>query len=207
MFKHFILTRFNLGIYDKDSAYADKVGNPAGWMAHRMELFERYCLPTFLKQTCQNFTWVIAFAPETPREIILKYDYIENVQIIYEQPHLWLRKQKPETDWLITSRMDNDDQYSRHFVEMIQAAFDEKEEIIDIMYQVVDLKTKEHYPSYRRRNNSPFLSLVEPWTHEPMTAMGRPHTNMVELYPSRRLENILAFQLIHDRNICNKIPI
>lgn len=203
-FKHFILTRFNLGIYDNNSAYAEKIKDPDRWMAHRVELFERYCLPSVMKQTCQDFTWVIAFDPKTESRYIEQYDYFPFVQVCFEQPHLWLKRRPSEADWLITSRFDNDDQYRPEFVKRVQQAFDHETEVIDIDYDVMDSHSGKRYRSMRIRPNSPFLSLVEPWERDPKTALGRPHTVMCDLYPARKI-GLLATQVIHDRNICNKV--
>ena len=205
-YKHLILTRWNLGIYSTDNPYRDKVGDVAKWTDDRVRLFETYCLPSVLDQTSQAFTWLMAFDPNSPGWLLDKYEHLEGVEIIFEQPHLWLRKQDPVAEWLITSRFDNDDIYSPTFVEEIHGAFREQEEIIDIKYQIWDTSTWAEYNSTRTRNNSPFLSLIEPWSALPMTAMGRPHTNMVDLFQNRRIEKYLATQVIHGRNIMNKIP-
>ena len=205
-FKHYILTRFNLGVYSDNNPYRQHVGDAEQWMAHRLDLFERLCLPSVLSQTWRNFTWLLAFDEDTPRRILLRYDYIDNVQIIYEQPHLWLRRQKPECEWLLTSRIDNDDWYAPQFAERLQDAFMERTEVVDVNYEAVDLNTSKHYASGRRRANSPFLSLYEPWGNNPMTAMGRPHSIMPDIYSSRRLDGVLAYQGIHGKNVCNKIP-
>lgn len=205
-FKHYILTRFNLGVYSENNPYADTVGNPSVWMKHRTELFERYCLPSVLGQTNMNFTWIMAFDENTPYEYTRRYDYIENVKIVYEQPHIWLRREHRQAEWLITSRFDNDDIYSPEFVNMIQSAFDEKTEILDIDYRILHLKTKQLYHHKRRRCNSPFLSLSERWFPNICTAFGHPHTYMPDFYTGRRLDGILAYQVIHDKNVINKIP-
>lgn len=62
--QHFILTRFNLLLFNKD-----KEGNKVRtikWLDHRFLLFEKYCLPSVKNQTCQNFTWIVLFDSSTP---------------------------------------------------------------------------------------------------------------------------------------------
>lgn len=62
--QHFILTRFNLLLWNKD-----KEGNKVrtkGWLEHRFLLFEQYCLPSIKNQTCQNFEWIVLFDSTTP---------------------------------------------------------------------------------------------------------------------------------------------
>lgn len=62
--RHFILTRFNLFLWNKD-----KEGNKVRsreWLEHRFELFERYCLPSIKNQTCKSFKWIVLFDSTTP---------------------------------------------------------------------------------------------------------------------------------------------
>lgn len=202
-FKHFILTRYNLGIYDKDNPYFKTVGNPDEWMRHRAKLFDK-CLISLFEQTNKNFTWIIAVDPISLGTIKINEKYV-NVKFITEQPHIWLRKQYPGAEWLITSRLDNDDILHPDYVDAIQSKFREVNEIIDIDYEVVDNATGLKYPSNRTKPNSPFLSLIEPWGNTIMTAMGKAHSIMSDIYPARKL-GVFAQQVIHDRNVLNKIP-
>ena len=72
--QHFILTRFNLYLWNKD-----KEGCPVRtkqWLEHRFELFNRYCLPSIKNQTSQNFEWIVLFdstTPDTFREKITEW--------------------------------------------------------------------------------------------------------------------------------------
>jgi len=194
--KHYLLTRFNLGLYSENTY---QIQDPEAWMAHRMELFQMYCLPSIKAQTCQEFTWLLACDPATPKKYL---KYLEPFQIIYEQPHLYLRKLKPQSDWIITSRLDNDDMLLPDYVSRIQAQFDKTIKLVDVQYQA--LSKGQLYTSERTRPNSPFISLIEPWG-EIKTAMNRPHTYMCDDYPSVWLDEVLAIQVIHDRNISNQI--
>ena len=202
-FKHYILTRFNLGLYSQNPYNIPDVHE---WMVHRLILFDNITLPSIQAQTCQDFTWVLAFDELTPISVISEFDCLERVKIIYEQPHIWLRKQKIETDWLITSRFDNDDYYLPEFVETIQGEFSERLEIIDIKYMQKKINNDRLFDTRRRRCNSPFISLVEPWM-EVKTAMDKKHTVMPDSYPSRKIDKVLAYMIIHEMNVINKIDI
>ena len=61
---HFILTRFNLLLWNKDKK-GNKVRSKS-WLEHRFALFEQYCLPSIENQTCQNFEWIVLFDSTTP---------------------------------------------------------------------------------------------------------------------------------------------
>lgn len=65
--QHFILTRFNLLIFNKDKK-GQKVRS-ASWLEHRFALFERYCLPSIIAQTCQCFRWIVLFDSTTPERL------------------------------------------------------------------------------------------------------------------------------------------
>src|ERR1700735_3717087 len=62
--EHVILTRFNVR-YEEDSA-VPSIGVDPGWLQERFRLFEKYCLPSVLGQTDQNFRWLLFFDRATP---------------------------------------------------------------------------------------------------------------------------------------------
>ena len=62
--QYFILTRFNLLLWNKDKAGV-KVRS-IKWLNHRFSLFEKYCLPSVKSQTCQDFEWIVLFDSSTP---------------------------------------------------------------------------------------------------------------------------------------------
>jgi hypothetical protein len=200
-FKHYILTRFNIGLYS-DNPY--KIADPAAWMRERIRLFNQYCLPSIKSQTCQDFTWILAFDGLTKLSIFNEIELPDNAITCVTQPHLYLRECVKEADWIITSRFDNDDYYEPDFVEVVQKSFRFEREVIDIDYKVVDEKTGKFYTSNRWRANSPFLSLCEPWENI-VTAMGHPHSEMPNYYPAEKLPGCHAVQVIHGGNVCNKI--
>lgn len=62
--QHFILTRFNLLLWNMDKE-GSKVRTKK-WLEHRFTLFEKYCLPSVKRQTCQDFVWIVLFDSATP---------------------------------------------------------------------------------------------------------------------------------------------
>lgn len=62
--QHFIMTRFNLLLWQKDKE-GSKVRSQE-WLEHRFSLFEKYCLPSVKSQTCQDFGWIVLFDSSTP---------------------------------------------------------------------------------------------------------------------------------------------
>lgn len=56
MTHHYLLTRFNLSLWqeDKNGLTIDR----EEWIRKRLKLFETYCLPSVVGQTCQEFRWI-----------------------------------------------------------------------------------------------------------------------------------------------------
>lgn len=205
-FKHYILTRFNLGLYTTNPY---KIKNPDKWMETRIKLFEKTAFPSIQKQTNKNFTWLMAFDKETPERFKRIYDYCDSIEICHEQPHQYLKLKDPENEFIITSRFDNDDIYEPMFVEEIQKVATvlintgrTATLIIDIKYLKTNFKLTT--PSGRKRANSPFLSLFEPWGEDINTALEYSHSTMPNYFSSIKIPMPLAKMVIHDNNIANK---
>ncbi len=63
-FEHYILTRFNLSFFEGvDNARCDYE-----YLRYRFHLFEKYCMPSIVGQTCQNFKWLVLLDIHTPPE-------------------------------------------------------------------------------------------------------------------------------------------
>jgi len=127
--RHFIITRFNLrGIEDTPSS-ARMIDE--AYLAQRLELFERFCLPTVRSQTEQDFKWLVLFADETPEPVqarVAKYaaDWPNLVPVYLPRGtgsvgplvvRPWLDA-SPQT--LLTTRLDNDDGLARDYVAKVQ---------------------------------------------------------------------------------------
>ena len=133
--QHFILTRFNLRLWNKDKEGV--LVRSREWLVHRFELFERYCLPSIKNQTCNDFQWIVLFDSSTPsefREKIEAYqkECIQLVPVFVEAKNGWrfaeiFRKevlrliQKSDGNGkLLTTYLDNDDALNVRFVEDLQ---------------------------------------------------------------------------------------
>lgn len=131
--EHYILTRFNLCLWTKDKKRNETRTDE--WLKQRFELFELFCLPSIINQTCSNFQWIVLFDANTPdcyKEKIKKYE-TKCKQLIpcFVQPHegryfvkifreeIKKRLQK-DTNLLITTYLDNDDAIHQQYVEEIQ---------------------------------------------------------------------------------------
>ena len=223
-FKHYIVTRWNL-LDPKTDIYNYGISDPDGWMRRRITLFEKYCLPSVMSQTCQDFTWLLAFSQKTPSYITKLYNNLRNIKIIFEFPRDYLQKNY-KGEWLLTSRLDNDDIYEPDFVEKVQENVKKSmkfglfvNRIIDADSVQWDMKTDKWYDSGRAAPNSPFMSLFEN-TRKPYksisptfglieekikTVLYCSHTKMTSHFPSEKIDKPLCIQCIHHENLANKI--
>lgn len=203
-FKHYIFCRHNLGLY---SVNPYGIEDKEQWMTDRVPLLGRL-LSSLSRQTNKNFTLILSIDTETPEHWIdVLQDFLEGFMIpvilCEGDPRTYIAQQVTHPDWLITSRIDNDDEYRPNFVETIQKAFRAKEEVIDV--HGVQFDGLNYYTSGRKRSNSPFITLVEKW-QEPVTVFHRPHSTMNTIFTGRFASNEkLYIQHIHDSNLMNKV--
>lgn len=223
-FSHFLVTRWNL-LDPTTDIYNYGIDDPDAWVRRRANLFEKYCLPSVMNQTCQNFTWLLAFSQKTPPDITRRYRNLKNIKIIYEFPRDWLRKNY-SGEYLLTSRLDNDDIYEPDFVEKVQNNVKESAKvgsvgnrIIDIDGVQWDMKSNKWYDSGRAAPNSPFMSLFENtkkdyYSIDPKfglikekikTVLYCSHTKMTRHFVSAKIPKPLYIQCIHHENLANKI--
>lgn len=216
---HFLVTRFNLKV---DEWKVDRENKPIlndDWLAHRFELFQKYCLPSVKNQNNQNFKWLVFFDNTTPEYYIklihsIKEDYVNftpffidgnkelNTSIVgYVQ-----RQDKLSSEELIiTTRIDNDDIIHQDFIKEIQELGKEENMVVDLRcgYQMVlDGMMKEIRVSSQEFN--PFLSIVQLKTNY-ISIFSKDH-------PAWKSENNvivskkrLWIQLIHGRNKLNRV--
>lgn len=67
-FEHYIVTRFNLPIFQAKVGGASSKSCDKNYLQYRFGLFEKYCMPSIMNQTCQNFKWFVLFDAHTPQE-------------------------------------------------------------------------------------------------------------------------------------------
>jgi len=171
MFEHFIITQFNLLQFPK-SPVSDN-NSWILWTKKRFAIFQAYCLPSMLQQTNKNFKWFIYFDIATPSDFdeqiseLQQHDFIEicyaDKYDEFNSRYLQDIRQKvsPKTQWIITSRLDNDDCLHCRAIERIHKAFVPKDRFMISLAlgYVYDMKyrklSKYYYPM------SPFISLIE----------------------------------------------
>lgn len=220
MFEHYILTRFNTQLDDNGLLLYDKPGADE-WMETRMVLFER-TKESVLSQN-GNFNWVVSLDERTPDRFLNEIFTDERMILTHlDIRHPFLEGEiKPKTDWVITTRLDNDDRYFPGFVTEVQGKFEPKLKVIDVaFYQLEEATDKLYVPRRKKWPASMYISLVEP-KERVMTAFCRPHGQVFGEYPTEGdyktgLKNLrkighsyinkpLAMMVCHGTNMTNAI--
>jgi Putative rhamnosyl transferase len=213
--QHFLLTRFNVRV-NYDSA---RTGIDLTWLSHRFDLFERFCYPSVRAQTNLDFQWLVYFDIETPsvfKERIARYASWENFSPIYLDTEFsdQINQEKvfsliqEKTEYLITTRLDNDDAVCVSFIQDIQDSFEAKEfEFISFVNGYV-LDTGKLY-SFKYVNN-PFMSLVErikpKSAGEIRTILCGEHSQLSVLGNIKQVEAESTWlQVVHGKNVSNRI--
>lgn len=191
-FKHVILTRFNLDLYDTEDS--DK------WMQHRMPYFKQTRASVLSQKG--DFQWILCLDKRTPWRYLQDIVFDSRIAISHEHPNTY----EPD-GWTITTRLDNDDIYLPGAVEAIQKCFAEEEMVVDLKYQqlcqgVLYSSGIERDGWERPRPNGPFLSLIS----KDKNCYIRPHSKMINDFKSKfASDKVYAYMVIHDNNLGNQI--
>ena len=213
-FVHVVITRFNVKVdLDTDKRIDQE------WLRRRFTLFEEFCYPSMAAQHAP-YIWMVLFDAETPDEFMRRIEsyrrlpsflpiFVHGVLNDEMIAKLVMASIPPDKDYLITTRLDNDDGMESMFISRIQRTFRETEaEFINFplgyqwqagrLYYVFD-------PS------NPFISLVErlPTASEgqsPRTVHCAPHSRLRSVAPVRQiLTRPMWLQVLHGTNVSNHL--
>jgi hypothetical protein len=212
-FKHIVLTRYFTRFSNSASDVQEVLKPDRAWLEDRLAIFVKYCLPSVLAQSVQNFTWLIYMDINTPPDYVERVRTVigprENIKIVIcdgFNPETRAQSINAEltepTKWLLTTRFDTDDGWHKDFVKLLQEnlRFDRRQFFnfpVGILY--FDGKTF----LYRHQSNA-FISLLES-PEDALTAFCAPHTELDRIAPIVQLPQVPAFlQVVHGRNRSNK---
>lgn len=209
-FTHFIISRFNL---IPNGNYKKKVNEK--WMVFYWKLFSKFCYPSVVKQSNQNFEWIVLFdykLTKNKKEIEKKFPritplYVKRYNIPLSIILSNFIKKRTLGNWIMTSRIDIDDCYHEDFVDLTQKNFKIHNRILNYPDGFIrDIKTNEirrvywEYPT-------PFISVIEKNNSEFKTCLYTKHTKMREIFPKmdqlRFYAGPLWMQNIHGKNVSN----
>lgn len=218
--QHFILTRFNLLLWQKDKEGC-KV-RTVEWLEHRFILFEHYCLPSLCNQSCKDFEWIVLFDSRTPDKYKKRIEQCQTkcpqlIPIFIEPSEgryfasIFKREvvKRLKAPRVLTTYLDNDDALDGRFVEDLQARVPNASDgqffnYTDGYQFYTDHKylLRIHYP----RNH--FVSVVEkgdPATLKTIYGFGSHY--YIDKIEGVKIENVeglpLWCEVIHEKNMGN----
>ncbi|RBP52938.1 glycosyltransferase [Arenicella xantha] len=212
---HIILTRFNLPSGGRES----KIRNSPNWLENRFELFETYCLPSVMQQSNADFKWFIYFDRDTPEPFRTR---VKQYEIQYRQITIFWGKNIPLADiqkqiferapehkeYLLTTRLDNDDALNKDFVSKLQTAaapLSNKSNALVMNYQNGLILCGDRVYSHHDTSN-PFASVLEPLSANIKTIWQHQHTKLHNFGTIHQLNSqAMWLQVIHKHNVSNRI--
>ena len=218
--QHLILTRFSL----RSASVGFRSEWEDGWLEQRLELFERYCLPSMLAQTSQAFTWLVFCDPSTPADVVERLSgYSERITVAECRRVSSIRGKHPddlrnlsrfidpERKVIISTRLDSDDALHRGAVEQIQrhastfwASPDELRLHTFPFGCKLDAVNGLVYRSRYQQNA--FLSLFERCGDDVQGIMQESHIALEKRVPFERDFSLPGWlQVLHGGNVSNRV--
>lgn len=206
---HVLLTRFNL----PSPGYERTVRSREGWLESRVELFERYCLPSVAAQTERRFGWLVYFDPESPlwlRERIEDWQAaltpVFRAEVSSDDLLSDLRNVSAgRGTLLLTTNLDNDDALAADFVARVQGVARNSEEVPTAIY-VANGLIASGGRLYRRTDKvNAFCSVSAPWA-SPKTCWADWHNQLGRSMPVRLETGAPGWlQVVHGTNVSNRV--
>lgn len=219
-FVHVIMTRFNVptkGWNETRSGYKPLTEE---WLDDRFKLFRTYVLPSYKNQTNQNYIWLTFFDTNTSdkfrkiiKEIEAEYPvfravFVEDFDAMKTKaveviPQFFT----PETKFVITSELDNDDMLHQDYIKTVQEHFKPIHDlVIDLRrgYQLTMLPGRKAVVNVYNAVVNPFVSLAESVDNFKTMLKERAH-NSYRHYPDFSVEDSkeMYIQIIHQYNLMN----
>lgn len=206
---HVLLTRFNL----PSGGAEGRIRAQEGWLAERMELFERYCVPSVTAQRNRNFSWIVYFDPESPPWLIerikryaadgvflpVRRASVDRAELLADIRASVGR----EREVLITSNLDNDDGLATDFVDRLQRVATPHPRAA--VYLDNGLISGPGGLYLRRDRRNAFCSVRETWK-DPTTCWSDWHNLLGHAMPVIELGGAPGWlQVVHGRNVSNRV--
>ena len=225
--QHFILTRFNLLLWNRDKE-GHKV-RTTKWLEHRFQLFEKYCLPSIANQTCKNFNWIALFDNSTPerykeRIVDLQSKCSQLIPVFVEPENgryfaeifrkevvkrLYLNDNLNKGGRVLTTYLDNDDAMNVRFVEDLQKRVGSLHDRTYIYYtDGYQFFTDYQYLMRIHYSRNHFVSVVESANPEIVkTIYGYGSHYYIDKIEGAKIEYVkdvpMWCQVVHEKNMGN----
>ena len=206
---HALLTRFNLPSPGVESL----VRAQDGWLRKRVDLFEKYCVPSVLAQTNQHFHWIIYFDPESPDwllERITDFEARQTFVAIFREsvsPAELIEDLRRVTgasgSALLTTNLDNDDGIAVDCVDRLQRCAPVASR--SALYLSRGLILSSHELHLRVDRHNAFCSVRESWD-DPDTCWLDWHDLLPRHMPVTLIGGEPGWvQVVHGSNVSNRV--
>ncbi|WP_052207519.1 glycosyltransferase [Sinomonas humi] len=207
---HVVLTRFNL----PSPGLEQSIRNRDGWLESRVDLFEKFCLPSVAAQEEKDFSWIVYFDPESPEWLkqrialwraagILRPCFRASVspeELIGDLSEVSRARQQG----LVTTNLDNDDALASDFTGRVKRLA-ERSTGATALYLVHGLIARGGRLYRRTDSANAFCSVVSPWS-DPQTCWADWHNLLGTKMPVLIEEGPPAWlQVVHGRNVSNRV--
>ena len=213
-FEHFIITRFNL----REAPWTTSTKDSA-WMNERIDIFKNFTLPSLLNQSCKTFKWIVLFQPSTPEhygDIIQELKqhrnfipcFVDNnemqtlVAAVKNEISKWVT---PDTQSIITSRIDNDDAVHEDFVKIVQQNLKTDRDYVLNFTDGIGYSEGLYSISKRNKVNA-FATIYEPYNDgDYKTVYCTTHPSLRKVAPVIHIHDKLMYLInFHGNNILNE---
>ena len=120
--QHLVITRLTIKLfYDEFSPE---------WLEERLRLFRTYCVPSMAGQTSEEYEWLILCDQTTDPEFVKRVEesrsLVPQLRVLYTSKHgggipdVVSPTVKPDTELLVTTRLDGDDALHTETVAVVQ---------------------------------------------------------------------------------------
>ncbi|MDN3310118.1 glycosyltransferase [Microbacterium oryzae] len=206
---HVILTRFNLPTPGPESLVRAR----EGWLRERIDLFERYTVPSVSRQTERSFRWIVYLDPQSPSwllERLAPHVAAGLFTPLYRESVSWQDVAADARSLtgasgsiLLTTNLDNDDAIADDFVHRLQTLARANPHAALFLGRGIIAHGDEVY--LRRDDENAFCSVAEPWD-APLTAWRDWHTLLRNHLPVVTDRGRPAWlQVVHGGNVSNRV--
>jgi hypothetical protein len=207
---HAILARFNVR---RGADIDPRVLSPE-WLGARMKLFEEITVASVAAQTQVPDVWMVFFDEGTPQatrdhfqrltvnlpQLRAEYCRDFSAQVCADRI---LHRLPSGVDWLLTTRLDNDDALNPRFVESVRSLV--RPGVREFINPTRGLIVAKGNLFRKRDYSSPFISLSEPLDHC-STVLIDQHQRLSRHGPIRQLALTDAWiQVVHGANLANQV--
>jgi hypothetical protein len=221
-FAHYVVTRFNLGLWAAGQKnIRGETIDPELWMHHRTALFSDVCSPSIASQSERRFAWVLLLDTDTPRRVVQSIETsaakAARVKIAIVDTRFGWRMQlkkflsailPPGIDYVMTTRLDNDDALSRDAIGSIQACFAPRRKRLIVFPRGLRWCAGRVFAAYADWDSNAFKTLSEKVSETPLAtvfeqACGTGGWLDTEIVQKRTGPTWL--QVIHEHNLANTL--